>query len=102
MEVKINNRAEITLKKTMRSYIMFEGITGGAFKMSTMTDTITYFYCVIVSSDKGIELGYEEYMDWLDENPDVLTEFVKWLSEVNEIEAGQTIKKKVTARKQKK
>lgn len=92
---------EIELKKTLRSYMMFESITDKAFAPKTLTDMITYFYCVVMSSHKGLELQFDEFISWLDENDGIMPQFTKWLAGVNEIEAGMTKKKRV-AKKEKK
>ena len=100
MKVVIKEQ-EIELKKTMRSYMMFESITDKAFAPKTLTDMVTYFYCVVMSSHKGLELTFEEFIDWLDENDGIMQQFTQWLAGVNEIEAGLTKKKRV-AKKEKK
>ena len=100
MKVVIKEQ-EIELKKTMRSYMMFESITDKAFAPKTLTDMITYFYCVVMSSCKGLELTFDEFIDWIDEHDGIMPQFTQWLSGVNEIEAGLTKKKRV-AKKDKK
>ena len=100
MKVVIKEQ-EIELKKTMRSYMMFESITDKAFAPKTLTDMVTYFYCVVMSSCKGLELPFEEFIDWIDENDGMIQQFTQWLAGVNEIEAGLT-KKKMVAKKEKK
>ena len=100
MKVVIKEQ-EIELKKTMRSYMMFESITDKAFAPKTLTDMVTYFYCVVMSSCKGLELPFEEFIDWIDENDGMIQQFTQWLAGVNEIEAGLTKKKRV-AKKEKK
>ena len=100
MKVVIKEQ-EIELKKTMRSYMMFESITDKAFAPKTLTDMITYFYCVVMSSCKGLELTFDEFIDWIDEHDGIMPQFTQWLAGVNEIEAGMTKKKRV-AKKDKK
>ena len=100
MKVVIKEQ-EIELKKTMRSYMMFESITDKAFAPKTLTDMVTYFYCVVMSSHKGLELQFDEFIDWLDEHDGIMPQFTQWLAGVNEIEAGMTKKKRV-AKKEKK
>ena len=94
MKVVIKEQ-EIELKKTMRSYMMFESITDKAFAPKTLTDMVTYFYCVVMSSCKGLELSFDEFIDWLDEHDEMMPQFTQWLAGVNEIEAGMTKKKRV-------
>ena len=100
MKVVIKEQ-EIELKKTMRSYMMFESITDKAFAPKNLTDMVTYFYCVVMSSCKGLELPFEEFIDWLDENDGIMPQFTQWLAGVNEIEAGLTKKKRVVKKDKK-
>ena len=98
MEITIKDKT-ITLKKTFRSLIAYESATGKAFNPKTITETIMYFYCVIVSSDLNLELTYDDFMDWLDDNPEALQGFTAWIIEQSEIESKVTKKKSVTAKK---
>lgn len=102
MIVKINDK-EITLRKTFRSLIMYEKATGASFAMSTVTDMIMYFYCVVATSMKdGDEITFDDFVDWLDEDNVKLLEFTKWIAEQNKIEELTQSKKKVTRKKQEK
>lgn len=92
MEITINEK-KITLKKTFRSLIAYESATGKAFNPKTVTDSIMYFYCVIISSALDLDLSFDNYLDWLDENPDTLKEFTEWLVMQNEIDSKLTKKK---------
>lgn len=86
MKVKIEGK-EVQLKKTMRSYIMFENINDGKmFAPKTLTDMITFFYCVVCSSDKTLEVKFDAFLDWIDENDGILDEFAMWLNTGDEID----------------
>ena len=100
MKVVIKEQ-EIELKKTMRSYMMFESITDKAFAPKNLTDMVTYFYCVVMSSHKGLELQFDEFIDWLDEHEEMIKQFTQWLAGLNEIEAGMTKKKRVVKKDKK-
>ena len=89
----------IKLKRTFRSLIAYESATGKAFNPKTVTESIMYFYCVIIASDMELELTYDEFMDWLDNNPTALQEFTQWLIEQSEIESKLTKKKTVRTKK---
>lgn len=97
MEIKINDKT-IQLKKSFRSLIAYESATGKAFNPSTITESIMYFYCVIISSDSNLELSFDNFMDWLDDNPMALPEFTEWIVEQNKIDNTLT-KKKSTKKK---
>lgn len=92
MQITINEK-KITLKKSFRSLIAYESAMGKTFNPTTITESIMYFYCVIISSDSDIELSFDNFMDWLDNNPNSLKEFTQWLIEQNEIENKLTKKK---------
>ena len=97
MEIKINDKT-IQLKKSFRSLIAYESATGKAFNPSTITESIMYFYCVIISSDSDLELSFDTFMDWLDDNPMALQEFTEWIVEQNKVDNTLT-KKKSTKKK---
>jgi hypothetical protein len=100
MKIQIKGK-EIELRKTMRSYILFESITDKAFAPKNITDTVTYFYCVVLASDKALEIEFNDFIDWIDDNEGVMEEFSKWLYGVNKIEESLS-KKKLTKTKDRK
>lgn len=101
MKIKIQEK-EIELKKTFRSYIIFESITDKIFAPKTMSDVVTYFYSVVLASDKDINLTFDDFIDWLDENANALNDFEKWLTEINEVDSQFQSKKKEKKTKEKK
>ena len=101
MKINIKDK-EIELKKTFRSYVIYESITDKIFAPKTMSDIITYFYSVVLSSYKDINLTFDEFIDWLDENDNALNDFEKWLTEINEVDSQFQSKKKEKKTKEKK
>ena len=101
MKIIIKDK-EIELKKTFRSYVIYESITDKIFAPKTMSDIITYFYSVVLASDKDINLTFDEFIDWLDENENVLNEFEQWLTKINEVDSQFQSKKKEKKTKEKK
>ena len=94
MEIQINDR-KIKLKKTFRSYIIYESATGKPFAPKTLTDTIMYFYCVVIASESEIELSFDDFVDWLDNAPTALQEFTEWLVKQSEVDSSTAKKKSV-------
>jgi hypothetical protein len=70
---------EITLKRTLRSLIMFENITSKPFSITSTTDVLTYFYAIVLCSGDNIDMGFDEFIDLLDEQPTLMDDFQKWL-----------------------
>lgn len=71
---------EIELKNTFRSMIIFEKVAGKTFNPEGITDILLYFYSVIMASDKDCDLEFEEFINMVDENPKLLTDFSEWLN----------------------
>lgn len=101
MKITINNH-DVELKKSFRSYVIYESITDKIFNPKTMSDIITYFYSVVLSSDKDINLTFDEFIDWLDENENALNDFEQWLTKINEVDSQFQSKKKEKKTKEKK
>lgn len=80
MKITINEK-EITLKYGYRPLMIYENITHKSFNPSGLTDLVYFFYaCVLAASIReGDTVKYEDFMDWLDENPDKVNEFSNWL-----------------------
>lgn len=79
MKITINNK-EIELKYSFRAMMIFEKITGASFNPKGITEIMIYFYSTILASDKNIALTFEEFMEWIDEEPQALNEFSQWLT----------------------
>lgn len=80
MKLNIHDK-EVELKLSLRVYMLYENIKGKSFELETMTDTIIFMYCVALVSSKDYDFKYDELLDMLDENPNLLTQFNYWLIE---------------------
>ncbi len=98
MTITINNK-EVTLKKTFRSVIAYEQAMKKAFNPTTLSETIMYFYCVIISSDTELEITYDDFITWLDDNEKSLKDFTEWVIKVNQMEDTTAKKKSVRTTK---
>lgn len=86
MKINIKN-TDIELKFSFRALMIYENITQESFSPDNLTNIIFFFYSVILGSIKNKNIDYDEFMDWLDENPNAITEFTNWLTEVNDLNA---------------
>lgn len=103
MKITINDK-EITLKNTFRSMVAYEQIQGKMFSPQTFTDMIVYFYCVVISSTKDMDgFSFDQFLDWLDEHQEAMTDFSNWLRGIQEAEKefGKKDEKKTTKTKAK-
>ncbi len=97
MIVTINEK-EITLKKSFRSVIAYEQAMGKSFNPQTLTETIMYFYCTVIASDQSLEITFDEFLNWLDDNPTAIKDFTDWLIKQAEMESKLTKKKSTKAK----
>lgn len=96
MKIKIKD-LEITLKNSFRSLIIYEAMTKKTFKPETITDVIVYFFSVISASANPQQVDWDDFMNWLDENPNAIAEFQNWLTSTMSFNSqfGNDAKKKV-------
>ena len=78
MTIKIKDR-EVTLKYTFRSLILYENIQNKSFAPDTTTDVLIYMFCIILASDKELDLTFDEFLDMVDDNPGLIVKFSDWL-----------------------
>lgn len=101
MIININDN-EIELKRTMRAIIIYEAIADKAFAPKTTTDIIYYLYATVMASKPGTEITFDDFIEWLDNNPSAVGEFSEWLIKANDVDAQFSTKKKETKRVTKK
>lgn len=78
--MKLNIKGnEITLKYSFRSMMIYEKIVGESFQPNGLTEVIIYLYSTILASKKEIDLSFDDFVDWLDDNPNTINEFNEWL-----------------------
>ena len=80
MKVTFNEK-EYDIKYSFRAYMIYENIMGKSFSPQGLTDMIIFFYATLLAAAKGDTIKYEDFLDWLDDNPDELNKFSKWLME---------------------
>lgn len=71
---------ELELRYSFRALMAYEQILGKTFEPRGITEVITFFYCVIITSKKDLQFTYDEFLDMLDENPGMIKEFSEWLT----------------------
>jgi hypothetical protein len=86
MQITINKK-KITLKYSIRSMMMYENMTQKSFSPNSITDVITFMYCVIVASSKDYSYTFDMFIDYLDEHPDLLNKFAEWIQDTSNVQA---------------
>ena len=79
MKVTIKEQ-EVELRYSMRAIFQYENILG-AFNPKSLSDFATFFYCVVCSSNKDLDLTFDEFIDEvIDPQPELMNQFAEWLS----------------------
>ncbi len=81
MKIKGN---DYKIKYTLRAMFIFEQIKGSAFAINTITDEFIYLYALLLANNSDMELTFDELIDELDNNPELIQEFRKSLIKENE------------------
>ncbi len=76
------------LKNTFRAHIIYEQITEKTFAPKNLTDIITFFYSTVMACNNELTITFDEFLNYLDENPEKLNEFVTWLTEQDKRQQG--------------
>lgn len=67
------NGKEYTIKYTIRALFIFEQITNKSFEIKSLLDSYILMYAMLLANNKDC-LSWEEFLDCVDENPNILNE----------------------------
>ena len=84
--MKLITIKEYKIKQTLRALFIFEQITGRPFEIKTMLDNYIFFYSVIIANNPDNILDWDDFIDALDENPNLLTKFTELNQEQNKVD----------------
>ena len=80
MKITIDNK-EYNVKYTIRALFIFEQITGRAFEIKTMLDNYLFFYSMILANNPDSVIGWDEFIDAIDNDPNLLTQLNNIINE---------------------
>ena len=83
MTINFNNK-EIELRFSFRSDMIYENIMNKSFKAETETDWIVYFYSTYLAITNDMNLGLDDFILKLDEDPQLLFKFITWYIDFQE------------------
>ena len=86
MEIKLNDKS-YELKKTFRSILIYEEIKGELFNPQSVSDILLYFYSTLLASNPSMDITFNDFLEYLDNNPDELNNFVEWIELQNKKES---------------
>lgn len=83
--VKING-TEFKVKNTLRAIFVFEQITNKSFAIETSMDNFLFLYSVILANNPDRAIGWDEFINALDEDKTIFTQMNDILSEAAKVE----------------
>jgi hypothetical protein len=67
---------DYTIKQSFRSYLLYEEMTQKQIsEIETMKDILTLLYCTFKGCNKIFTFTFDEYIDFIDDDPTILTRF---------------------------
>lgn len=86
---------EIELKQTFRAFMIYENIQGEAFAAKSLTDILVFFYSIILACSQNYDFTWDMFIDMIDADPNLVTEFSTWLtaSEENNAKLSAPVEK---------
>ena len=72
-KITINGKT-YNFKQNLKAMIMYEKMTDKPFNITTFTDIITLMYCCIIASNEDDYIGFNEFLEALDNQPELLSE----------------------------
>jgi len=87
MKINIKGR-EIELHYSFRALMIYEEILSESFsEPKSFKEIMVFFYSIILASTKDKDILFDDFIDWLDSSPEVMSEFTQWLKTVFEQQA---------------
>lgn len=85
MKITIKGK-EVELKYSLRALMMYENIENKTFQPTSLQNLMTFFYVIVVASSKDYSLTFDEFIDFVDEDPNnnLLNDFARWLNDITE------------------
>lgn len=82
MEIIIKDTT-IKLKMSFMAFILYEEQTNKSFSPNNLSSMLRFFYCIVLASNKNLTITFDEFIDELDEHPQLLSDFSNWVIEQN-------------------
>ncbi len=70
-KIEINGK-QYNIKYTIRALFIFEQISGKSFKLESLLDNYLLFYSMILACNKDNVLTWDEFIDAVDNDPQLL------------------------------
>ena len=76
---------EYKAKQTIRAIFLWEQISDKQFAINTLLDNYLYYYCILLANNPDF-FSWDEFINVLDEDPTILIQLSKILTEQAKLE----------------
>ena len=73
------NGVDYILRRSIKNQIYFEAMSKGNVEITTTFGVVLMFFATIMANNRDCQLTLEEFMDALDEDPDLMVVWSEWL-----------------------
>lgn len=89
----------LALKYTLRSFFVFENLSGHVFAYGKLLDEYLLFYAFLLANNEGFDVTFDDFINECDNDPSLFSQFKEFLLKEIELQAqvsGETndVKKK--------
>lgn len=85
MEIRIKEK-NYRFRQTVRSMFIFEQIMSKPFEIKTLLDNYVFLYSIILANNPDDGLTWDEFLDALDSDPDILVKMNEMIERGSKIE----------------
>ena len=80
MKLNIGEKTVEFNKIGFKALMIYEKVTDESFVPKSLNDIVMLFYSTVFANDSTSSITFDEFVDWLDDNPAALTEFTDMMS----------------------
>lgn len=69
-------------RESFRAHMIYEEVMGEPFKPTNIKHILVYFFANVMAVNKELAVDFDEFVDWLDIHPEMVTDFTDWLVDI--------------------
>lgn len=74
---------DFNLYESFRTHMIYEEVTKESFTPTSIKNILIYFFANVMACNRELAVDFDEFLDWLDKNPDMLNDFIDWMTKSN-------------------
>ena len=74
---------DLNLHETFRTHMIYEDVTKESFTPTSIKNVLIYFFANTMACNRELAVDFDEFLDWVDKNPNMVSDFIDWLTKSN-------------------